>query len=260
MRILVTFAVEAEFAPWRTIRTFKKVRVNPDHWSGGVEVDEAQIGGCTVWVYLTGIGIKCFDFAAASCLKAAELKLVLSSGLAGSLKPEYGPEDIVVPKKVGTLRDANGIALPQRLVSIGERRGAKLIETLLTSDRIIGTQAEKNRLAMFGDAIDMESFHVATEFSFEDRAIPVAIIRAISDGSQQDLPVDFAKCLTSEGQIKSGALLKELLGSPAKIPELIRFGRQSRSAARKLCSFLDGFILGLTEDVFYTDTKQVAAT
>lgn len=209
-----------------------------------------------MWVFLTGIGIKSFDFAVASCLKAAGVNLVLSSGLAGSLRPKYGPEDIVVPKKVGTLRDASGIVLPPRLVSFGETRGAKVIETLLTSDRIIGTQEEKNQLATLGEAIDMESFHVATEFSVE--AMPVAIIRAISDGSEEDLPVDFTKCLTSEGRIRSGALLRELLGRPAKIPELIRFGRQSRSAARKLSSFLDGFISTLTADVLDHETRQVA--
>jgi adenosylhomocysteine nucleosidase len=258
MRILVTFAVEAEFAPWRALRAFRKVRVNPDHWSGGVEVNEAQIGGCTVWVFLTGIGIKSFDFAVASCLRAAGLSLVMSSGLAGSLKPEYRPEEIVVPKRVGTLRDASGIALPPRLVSLGESRGGKIIEVLLTSDRIIGTQEEKNRLAIFGEAIDMESFHVATEFSVE--GIPVAIIRAISDGSGEDLPVDFTKCLTPEGHIRSGALLRELWGHPAKIPELIRFGRQSRSSARKLSSFLDGFILTLTTDILDHESRQVAAT
>jgi adenosylhomocysteine nucleosidase len=257
MRILVTFAVEAEFAPWRTLRPFRKVRTNPDHWSGGVEVNESQIGACTVWVVLTGIGIKTFDFAVAGCLKAAGLDLVLSSGLAGSLKPEYSPGEIVVPRKVGTLRDAGGIALPLRLVSLSESKGAKVIETLLTSDRIIETHEEKSRLSNFAEAVDMESFHVARAFT--DEGVPFVIIRAISDGSEEDLPVDFTTCLTPEGRVRPGALLKELFERPARIPGLIRFGRQSRSAARKLSSFLDGFILTLTADVLHDESQQVAA-
>src|SRR6266481_2107071 len=256
MRILVTFAVEAEFAPWRALRSFRKIRINPKHWSGGVEVNEVQIGGCKLWVFLTGIGIKSFDFAVASCLKAAGVDLVLSSGLAGSLKPQYGPEEIVVPRKVGTLRNASGIALPQRLVSFAESNGAKVIETLLASDRIIETREEKCRLSNFAEAVDMESFHVAQAFT--DEGVPVLIIRAISDGSEEDLPVDFTKCLTPEGRVRPGTLLKELFGRPARIPELIRFGRQSRSAARKLSSFLDGFILALTADVVDHEARQVA--
>ena len=183
--------------------------------------------------------------------------MILSSGLAGSLKREYGPEEIVVPKKVGTQRDASGILLPTGPVSFAESRGAKVIATLLTSDHIIGTQEEKNRLAIFGEAVDMESFHVASAFT--DEAVPVAVIRAISDGSEEDLPVDFTKCLTSDGRVRPGALLKELLERPAQVPELIRFGRQSRSAARKLSSFLDSFILALTSDVIDHETRQVAA-
>ncbi len=256
MRVLVTFAVDAEFAPWRDLRAFKKARINTGHWSGGVEVREAEIGGCTVWVLLTGIGIRTFDFALANCLKAAGVSLVLSSGLAGSLKPEYSPGEIVVPKKVGTLKDASGLILSIGPMSFAERRGAKAIATLLTSDRIIGTQVEKNRLANFAEAVDMESFHVAS--AFKDEAVPVAIIRAISDASEEDLPVDFTKCLNSQGHVKPGAMIGELLERPARIPELIRLARQSRNAARKLSSFLDGFILTMTPDVFDHETRRAA--
>ncbi len=257
MRVLVTFAVEAEFAPWRDLRSFKKARISPDHWSGGVEVQEVQIGGSTVWVLLTGIGIKTFDFALAGCLKAAGISLIVSSGLAGSLKPEFAPEEIVAPKRVGTLRDARGVTLSTGPISFAERRGAKVIATMLTSDRIIETQEEKNRLSNFAEAVDMESFHVVRAFT--DEGVPVVIIRAISDGSEEDLPVDFSKCLTSEGRVKPRVLLRELFERPARIPELIRFGRQSRSAARKLSLFLDGFLEALTSDLLDQESTQAAA-
>jgi nucleoside phosphorylase len=257
MNVLVTFAVDAEFAPWRTLRAFKKTRINSSHWSGGAEVHEARIDDSTVWVFLTGIGIKRFDFDAASCLKHAGVDVVLSSGLAGSLRTECGLEEIVVPRKVGNLRDASGVPMARGLVLLAERCGAIVTDTLLTADHIIRTAEEKNRLAIFGEAVDMESFHVVSKFIHEN--VPVATIRAISDGSDQDLPVDFEKCLTSQGQVNAGALLKELLASPAKVPELVRFGRQSRSAAQKLASFLDGFVQALTPDVLLSETTEAEA-
>jgi len=257
MRILVTFAVEAEFAPWRALRTFKKTKVNPGHWSGGVDVHEAEIGDCSVWVFLTGIGIKCFDFALALCLKQAGVNLVLSSGLAGSLKTELSPGDILVPRRVGTLSDASGLPATDGLVSRAEQYGAKAIETLLTADRIIATKEEKARLARFGQAIDMESFQVMQEFIGEN--LPVATIRAVSDGSEEDLPLDFTKCLTSQGQVKVGPLLKELVGHPAKVSDLVRFGKQSRDAAQKLTVFLDRFVSDLTPEVLAGSTSEVAA-
>jgi nucleoside phosphorylase len=257
INVLVTFAIDAEFAPWRTLRAFRKIRVNSRHWSGGIEVQEAQIGDCIVWVFLTGIGIKSFDFALASCLKDAGVSLVLSSGLAGSLKAKYVPQDIVVPLRVGSLRDASGVRGAAALILLASRRGAKVVDVLLTADRIVDTREEKQRLALFADVVDMESRHIMSKFI--DENLPVAAIRAISDASSQDLPVDFAKCLTSQGRIKKAALLKELLGHPAKVPELIRFGRQSRNAAKGLAVFLDGFIEALTPEILQDQTVEVAA-
>jgi nucleoside phosphorylase len=257
MRILVTFALETEFAPWRKLREFKRVRINSEHWSGGVEVQQAQVGSSTVWVFLTGMGIKFFDFGAASCLKNAGVNVVLSSGLAGSLKSEFGPGDVVVPRKVGTLRDASGLPMAGGLIHLAEGCGARVIGTLLTADHIIETREEKARLAIFGEAVDMESFHVTS--SFIDEHVPAAAIRAISDGSEDNLPVDFNECLTPQGQVKAGPLFKELFGRPAKVPELIRFGRQSRSAAQRLAAFLDGFIQALKPDILNYETTEVAA-
>ena len=50
MRILVTFALETEFAPWRALREFRAVQ-----W-GDAEVYRAQIGAADVGVLLTGAG------------------------------------------------------------------------------------------------------------------------------------------------------------------------------------------------------------
>jgi nucleoside phosphorylase len=257
MRILITFAVDAEFAPWRKIRPFKRVRVNPDHYSGGVEVFEAQICKSTVWVFLTGIGIKFFDFEAGHCFRDAGVNLVLSAGLAGSLKPERHQQEIVAPTRVGNLRNANGVALDSRISRFAEQCGANSIDMLLTADHIVETAGEKKRLGQFGEAVDMESFHVATHF-IED--VPVGVVRAISDGSDQDLPVDFARCLTSEGRLRIGALSKELLVAPSKLPALVKFGRQSRDAAEKLVIFLDGMVARLTPDVLAAEPSEVGAT
>src|ERR1700753_4004980 len=78
MFVLVTFAVDAEFAPWREIRRFRKVKLNERHWSGGADVYETQVGDCCVWVSLTGIGIKSFDFKSALCLRSAGLDAIIS--------------------------------------------------------------------------------------------------------------------------------------------------------------------------------------
>src|SRR5579871_3082979 len=85
MFVLVTFAVDAEFAPWREIRRFRKIKLNEKHWSGGADVYETQVGDCCVWVSLTGMGIKSFDFKSATCLRSAGIDAIISSGLCGGL-------------------------------------------------------------------------------------------------------------------------------------------------------------------------------
>jgi adenosylhomocysteine nucleosidase len=257
MRILVTFAVEAEFAPWRHLRRFRNMRVNSDHYSGGVEGFEAQIGDKTIWILLTGMGIKLFDFQAASCFCSAGVNLVISSGLAGSLKPEIKPAELIAPRKVGNLRDASGVSITAAPLALAAHRGATLIETLLTSNHIVDTQQEKTRLAIFGEAVDMESFHIVRQF--RDEGVPVLVVRAVSDPSDRDLPVDFNKCVTEEGRIKPASLFRQLLRRPKKLPELVRFGLQSRHASQKLAMFLDGLVEALTLDSIRRDAEVTAS-
>ena len=167
MFVLVTFAVDAEFAPWRDIRRFRKVKLNEKHWSGGADVYETQVGDCCVWVSLTGMGIKSFDFKSATCLRSAGLDAIISSGLCGGLNTRYRVGQIVVPKRVATMQDAAGLSTAAPLADLAERQGATIIETLLTADRIIDSQEEKARLSRFADAVDMESFHIVHEFLLE---------------------------------------------------------------------------------------------
>jgi nucleoside phosphorylase len=245
--VLVTFAVEAEFAPWRKLRQFREAVLSPKHWSGGARVRETTIGEHTAWVYLTGMGIKCFDFRCVSCTKSAGADAVISSGLAGALKSAIPPGAVVVPRRVGTLRDSTGLAAPMGLLNLAVQQGAMEVGALLTSDRIIDSLEEKRRLSQFADVVDMESFHVVRAFA--DDHLPVSTIRSISDCSDEELPVDFEKCLTPTGAVKVVPLLRELASRPSKVPALVRFGRQSRAAAERLIEFLDTYIQALTPEV-----------
>ena len=257
MFVLVTFAVDAEFTPWRKIRRFRKVKLNEKHWSGGADVYETQVGDCCVWVSLTGMGIKRFDFKSALCLRSTGLDAIISSGLSGALKRSYRVGQIVVPKRVGTFSDAAGLATAATLADLAERQGATLVDTLLTADRIIDTRGEKARLSHFADVVDMESFHIVHEFSLE--AAPVTVIRAISDTADEDLPIDFSKVLTHTGRLRAAQLVKELVLHPTQIPHLIRFAKQSREAAKNLVNFLDVFLRALTPELLRCQATTTTA-
>jgi adenosylhomocysteine nucleosidase len=239
MRVLVTFAVEAEFAPWRKLRRFRKIAFH------SASSFETVFADNRLEVSLTGIGRAQVDEALlkSGLLSNRKPDLVISSGLAGALKEGLRPGDLVVPQKVRTLRnDANADADPS-LRAQATQQGASPIETLITVDRIVPTAAEKERLSFFGEAVDMESALIMSHFAAA--GVPIVTIRAISDAADEDLPIDFDRCLTPQGAIKPMSIVNAIVRRPGKLPNLVRFGRQSYQAAQRLATFLDDFVAAL---------------
>ena len=103
MKILVTFALENEFAPWRALREFRAVQ-----W-GDAEVYRAQIGAAEVVVLLTGAGPKQAHLQTAKVLGGDQesIHVCVSSGLAGALKPEYRVGQVLAARSVRTESELN---------------------------------------------------------------------------------------------------------------------------------------------------------
>jgi hypothetical protein len=72
-------------------------------------------------------------------------------------------------------------------------------------------------------------------------------IRAISDNSEEDLPVDFNLALTGKGDISLGRIAGQALLHPKSVKGLLKFGRQSRKAAEALADFLEQYIPKLAQ-------------
>jgi len=247
MRVLVTFAVDAEFAPWRRRREFETVRVDD------AMVFCLQLSGAEVNVLLTGIG----DSSASvlglqmSSLSAGQgFDVCISSGLAGALRAEHVAGDILAARQVRSHivhADAGTDTLEcdHELVSEAEACGAKAVGNFYMADHIVVTSSEKARLSALADAVDMESFDVVKEaHAWGARAVA---IRAISDNSGEDLPVDFNLALTGKGDISLGRIAGQALRHPKSVKGLLKLGRQSRKAAEALADFLEQYIPKLTQ-------------
>src|SRR3989304_5274057 len=79
MRILVTFALDAEFAPWRRLRRFRRVAL------AAPSLYEARVGAADVRVALTGVGAAHARRIIPQAL-AEGADLCISTGLAGGLR------------------------------------------------------------------------------------------------------------------------------------------------------------------------------
>jgi|SRR5208283_3355890 len=240
MRVLVTFAVEAEFAPWRRRHAFRrKESVRGSRRAGSDVWYSSRIDDLKLDVYLTGVGWK-GPTAVFSALLKEKPDLCISSGLAGGLRPELKSGEIVVAREALSLDGGKKSRSRPLLVELAEETGATPVNFFLTNTQIVCRAQAKQSLAGLGDVVEMESFHVLSRA--REQHVPALAIRAISDTVGEDLPLDFGRSMGGDGQISYGKLLLQVGRRPHKIPAMMRFGKRSEKAAQNLADFLDKYI------------------
>jgi nucleoside phosphorylase len=252
MRILVTFAVEAEFAPWRKRHEFKRHEFRTPHLSSDkplYEMYEAGVAGAEVDVLLTGIGwgdsLPNIAERALRDLLKRKPSCCVSTGLAGGLNGELYSGQIVAASEVVLRQRGGKILSNKRLLKIAESCGARITDTLITESYVVSEAASKSAMSKFGDFVDMESYHILQIVT--GTQIPAIAVRGISDTADRDLPVDFSKILSRDGRVRKRQLIREIARHPLKIPGLVRFGLESQKAASVLADFLDHFVASLAD-------------
>jgi len=239
VKVLVTFALANEFGPWRRLRHFDDVSSD-----AGNRTCAAEIGLADVRVVLTGAG----HFAAQrSVEKAFEdvPDVCIVSGLSGSLKSDYRVGDVLAARWVS---DAKGVKLlhcDPELVTDADSCGARVVERFLVSEQVVATAKEKRSLGASGDAVDMESIYILGAAAH--RGIRALTIRAISDGVESDLPLDFDGVFTVRGTVSVPKVIGQLVRRPARLGGLLQLARDSKHAATELARFLDKYIQHLAD-------------
>lgn len=258
MRILVTFAVDAEFAPWRKRHPFVAFPIELEHRYFKESFYKARIGSADVTVYLTGIGWAMPQYGLRKLL-ADKPDACVSSGLAGGLKPSLKKGDIVGARFVASLYGEGRIGANSKLLKIAEGCGAKVVETCTTSRQILGQAQFKRAMGEFSDIVEMESFKIMAIATGPQ--IPAVTIRAISDTVDEDLPLDFSRILDQSGRVLKRQLALQLARYPHQISALIRFGKESQRAAKRLADFLDLYLEALdASGVMIPDIREQVAT
>ena len=233
MKILITFALDVEFASWRGLREFSKIP------AAGLRVYESKFGDADARVLLTGVGFANAQQAVRTAL-GWRPDICISSGLAGSLRNEIEIAQVCAAREVVELETGRKIVADAELLSIAEARKAKIIEKLLTSADMVLSAEGKSRLGKMGEAAEMESFAVMSEAAA--MGVPSIAIRAISDAADEDLPMDFGKVLNESGTVQVSKVAKEIARAPHKVPAVIRLARRSSAASKSLAEFLDGYV------------------
>lgn len=237
MKILVTFAVEAEFAPWR--RVAKLCR----HNIGGITIHRAAFGRALVDFLVTGIGAENAIRAVDAALTPSH-QFCIASGFAGALRPDYSVGDILVARAVRRRDKPEALECSASLFQSAVKQGAKPASVFLTTDAVVGTAFEKSQLAPLADAVDMETFGVLSVAHAKSR--PAVAIRVVSDRFDANLPADIHAMVDHNGHVRVGGVLRAMSRHPSQLPALIRLGRDSHAAAGALARYLQAFITELS--------------
>jgi adenosylhomocysteine nucleosidase len=237
VKVLVTFALESEFAPWRKRHSFRESRF------GEAPAFLTSWEGIELTVVLTGAGPRQARDAAASIpwMEWEEAGLCISAGLVGALRPEYLLGDLLAARSVLTAAGSEpAVESDADLIALAGRCGARIVNRFLTAGQVVGTAKEKQRLGELADAVEMESFELLKEASV--RGIPAVAVRAVSDTVEEDLPLDMNQVFTEAGQVSIPRVLGQVVRHPQALPGLVRLGRRSQDAAESLACFLDVYL------------------
>jgi adenosylhomocysteine nucleosidase len=258
MRVLITFALANEFAPWRKLRSFRSSTI------GEADAFVTEISGAEVCVVLTGAGANHAGRAASNVLggESGDLSFCVSAGLAGALRPGYKIAQVLVARAVRSeAADAEVLTSQIRcsdpLVAFATEYGATAVDRFYTASRVVGRVEEKRHLGEASDAVEMESFEILKQA--RAFGVPAIAIRAISDTADEELPLDMNRIFSDEGEVSIPGVVAEVARHPQSIPGLVRLGQRSKQASEALAQFLDRYMVGVVERTRDLQTSSAVA-
>lgn len=201
--VLICFAVKEELKPFLGTAAFLRATI-----------------------LITGMGAQNADRELRKLLTTLQPRLILTCGFAGGLNPTLPAGAVLFSG------DENN--LTQNLLAAGATPA-----TFFCAKRVAITANEKSELHSLtkADAVEMESGVIRR--IAQERGIPSATIRVISDAANEDLPLDFNSLMTPQSEIDLSKLILNLLLKPWKMPALLRLQKKTRNAAENLSRVLD---------------------
>lgn len=183
---------------------------------------------------------------------------IVVCGFAGSLSPMLKPGNLIVatsvvdlssgPDSPGQVRTPHSAlvdaALKANNSGTAVHRGA-----LVSANRVLITAHEKQEWRRMASAVAVDMETAAIAAVAESAGCPWVSVRAISDGAQTDLPLDFNDLADPDGTVRPGKVALAALLRPWAIPGLMRLGKESATAGRNLASFLEFFLRNVPEIV-----------
>ena len=184
-----------------------------------------MVGRPDVSILVTGIGRTNAERSVRAFLGQNSPRRVFTCGFAGGLDSQLQIGEVIFSTQDATLGEA--------LTKSGAH-AAKFV----CVPQIATTAAEKQNLRATtrADAVEMESETIHA--ICQERSIPCATVRVISDTAHEDLPLNFNQLANPDQSLNFGKLALAVAKSPGKIPALLRLQRNTSFAAKRLAEVL----------------------
>jgi adenosylhomocysteine nucleosidase len=212
-------------------------------------------GGRDVCLLESGIGMEQSAGATSVLLDSADIGLILNIGLGGAPLPELSVGDIVVAERLLFFKErlfSEQQGLDARFTAAcisalhGERNFRVYPGTSITAAEILDKKALAKLIPseIRYPVLEMETTAVARVA--RKGQIPLAAIRAISDGADEELGFSIAEFTDKKMRISPWRVLGTIARKPRIVPQLIRLGLNSRRAAENLALSVLAIIDGLS--------------
>jgi len=191
------------------------------------------------WLLTSGMGLQRAAQATRALIEAANPRLLVSVGIAGAVNADMEIGDVVACGNACTL-DKQGLPGPllplarlseaawQAAEQALQPGGARLYHgTAVTTH---GAQFVQHLHApLENPVLEMETAGIAGEEA--EQGLPLLSLRAISDGPRAPIPFDLETMIDEKDNLRTGEIIKTMLGHPKILPNLGRMGRNTRQAA-----------------------------
>ena len=198
----------------------------PVYWSRG-----ALMNGREVLMAANGAGAARAAAAVEAAHTAGRVDLICSMGFCGALEDDMQVGDIFVAERV----QADGVeyAAAQPATERPHHTGM-----LASIQHVAQTADEKASLRRRGaSAVEMEAAGAAA--AARGLGLPFYCIRSVTDLARESFGLDLNSALRSNGKFATMQLIAASCRRPLTLlPELLRLGRRSYTAARTLGEFL----------------------
>jgi len=178
-------------------------------------------------ILAAGMGAEGADRGAEKLVASRQLSALISAGYAGGLTPPAVPGAIVVDTDDPRL-DASLPAAPRGRIT--------------TVAGVVKTPETRARLAVETGAIAVDMESAAIKQVAARHGLAFAAVRAITDGPDSTLVIDWDRYRDGNGQLRTWAAVLEALRTPGGVAEMRQLWYASRKASRALASYLGDFL------------------